>query len=395
MRNLLSCIWILLVLSMVLIGGAVAAEKNLDTSITIGVLENEKFDFAAMMKSSFHLALERINARGGINGRPIDLVFANDGGDKKMGVAAVNKLVKVEKAVMLVGGYSSSNTLAMARAAHRLDIPFLVCTAADDRITQRKKDNIFRLNPPASEYPRGLEELFIHAIKPGSMAILYENSPYGTGGAMRMMWFCRENDIEIKAIIPYHRERAGTAYIQRLISSLEKNPPEVLYLVSYMKDGVALVRQIRDAGIDAILCGGAGGFTHPDFNRLAGDAAEYLLTAALWTADQDDILARQYADRYRDIHQQTPDYHGAEAYSVLMVAADALRRSKSLNAEDLRDALELTDLNTPFGQVAFQSYGKYERQHSQTTLVLQAMDNRYHCVWPKDAAVAKLVVPKN
>lgn len=385
-------IWLVLVSAG--LSGAYAAKDGQQEPITIGVLENEKFAFAAMMKNSFNLALEKINSRGGIDGRPVKLVFASDGGDKKIGVEAVHKLVKVEKATVLVGGYSSSNTLAMARAADRLDVPFLVCTAADDRITQRKKNNIFRLNPPASEYTRGLEELLIQAVKPGSMAILYENSPYGTGGAMRMMWFCRENDIEIKAIIPYHRERAGADYFQRLIASFKEDPPEVLYLVSYMKDGVALVRQIRGAGIDSLLCGGAGGFTHPDFIELAGDAAQYLLTATLWTADQDDILARQYADRYRAIHKQTPDYHGAEAYSALMVVADALRRSKSMHAEDLRHALELTNLNTPFGRVVFQSYGKYERQHSQTTLVLQTVGDRYHCVWPKRVAVANLVVPK-
>jgi branched-chain amino acid transport system substrate-binding protein len=384
---------IFLILSFFLVGSAAGGPDTKGGSITIGVLENDAFAFAAMMKGSFNLAKERINSRGGINDRPIELVFASDGGDKKKGVEAVRKLVKVNKAVMLVGGYSSSNTLEMTRVADRLDVPFLVCTAADDRITQRKKKNIFRLNPPASEYTRGLEELLIHAVKPGSMAILYENSPYGTGGAMRMMWFCRENDIEIKAIVPYHRERAGGAYFDRLITSLKKDPPEVVYMVSYLKDGVALVKQIRDAGIDAILCGGAGGFTHPDFIKMAGGAAQHLLTATLWTADQDDILARQYADNYRAAHKQTPDYHGAEAYSALMVAADALRRSKSLKAKDLRDALERTNLNTPFGRVAFQSYGKYERQHSQTTLVLQAVGNRYHCVWPKSVAVSKLIVP--
>lgn len=174
-------------------------------AITIGVLENGNFAFAAMMKSSFGLSVKDINARGGIYGRLLKLVFANDGGDKKMGTLAVRKLVKEDNAAILVGGYSSSNTLAMAREADRLDIPFLVCTAADDRITQRKYKNIFRLNPPASEYTKGLEALLMERVRPASMAILYENSPYGTGGAMRMMWFCRENDIEIKAIIPYQR----------------------------------------------------------------------------------------------------------------------------------------------------------------------------------------------
>ena len=49
-------------------------------------------------------------------------------------------------------------------------------------------------NAPAGEYAKGVEELLLQSVKPTSMAIVYENSPYGTGAAMRMMWFCREKD---------------------------------------------------------------------------------------------------------------------------------------------------------------------------------------------------------
>ena len=393
MNAFMNSIRILLVLALTQASVAVTAAESQNNVITIGVLENASFAFAKMMKGSFKLSMDKINERGGIYGRPIKLVYADDGGQKKMGVAAVQKLVKEDKAAILVGGYSSSNTLAMAREADRLDVPFLVCTAADDRITQRKYENIFRLNPPASDYTKGLEDLLLDRVKPASMAILYENSPYGTGGAMRMMWFCRENDIDIKVIVPYHKERAGADYFNRLIEPLKKDPPEMIYMVSYMKDAVALVRQIRAANIDALLCGGAGGFTHPDFIKKAGKSAQHLLTATLWTADQHDPLARQYVDRYRSVYKETPDYHGAEAYSALMVVADTLRRSKSLKARHLREALGTTRLNTPFGEVNFISYNQFERQNRRLTLVLQAIGNSYKCIWPEAVAVAQLVLP--
>jgi len=393
MKTILTITCVLGGVILTLISGAAQATASQTGPITIGVLENAKFAFAPMMKGSFNLALEKINAKGGIKGRAIKLVFANDGGNKKMGIEAVKKLVKTDKAVMLVGGYSSSNTLYMAQIAERLDIPFLVCTAADDRITQRKKINIFRLNPPAARYTRGLEELLTQKIKPASMAIIYENSPYGTGGAMQMMWFCRENDIELKAIIPYHKERTGSAYFKRLLQPLQRNQPDAIYMVSYMKDAVALVKQIRAQKIWSLLCGGAGGFTHPDFIRLTGPASQHLLTATLWTADQQDALARQYAESYRAKFNQEPDYHGAEAYSALLVAADALRRSKTFRPSDIRRSLGKVDLKTPFGKVVFGTHGKYDRQNSQATLVLQVVENQYRCVWPEKVSVAELFLP--
>jgi branched-chain amino acid transport system substrate-binding protein len=371
----------------------VAAEPVQDEPIIIGALENRKYEYAEMMRRSFDLALKKINDRGGIYGRPIQLVYADDGGRKNQGIEAVKGLVRKSKAVMLVGGYSSSNTLFMAQTAEKLDTPFLVCTAADDRITQRKKINIFRMNPPAAEYTRGLESLINQRIKPASMAIVYENSPYGTSGALRMMYFCRENEIDVTAIIPYHKERAGADYFQRIISPLKGSPPDVIFMVSYMRDGVELVKQIHGAGLSSLLSGGAGGFTHPDFIQKAGKGAQHLLTATLWTSDQQDMLARMYADLYRSKYMQLPDYHGAEAYSAMMVVADVLRRARSFKAEDLRNALAQTDLSTPFGKISFESYGKYERQNREMTLVLQAVDERYQCVWPREVAVAEPILP--
>lgn len=281
MKTFASIGCILGVLFLTAFGGSARAAENTEAAITIGVLENRDFAFAAMMKGSFNLSLEMINAKGGINGRPVQLVFADDGGQKKEGIKAVKHLVREKKAVMLVGGYSSSNTIFMAQTAESMDVPFLVCTAADDRITQRAMKNIYRLNPPSNEYATGLEDLLMQEVKPASLAIIYENSPYGTSGAMRMMWFCRDNDIEITAIIPYHKERAGAEYFQRLIKPLQLNQPQVIYMVSYMKDGVQLVKQIREAKIDSLLMGGAGGFTHPDFIKSTGAASRHFLTATL------------------------------------------------------------------------------------------------------------------
>ena len=366
--------------------------------VIIGIPHWEKFSYATMMKNSFEMALRVINEEGGIKGRPLKLVYADDQGKRDAGEKIVKELVKRAGAVMMVGGYASSNTVYTARMANKLDIPFLVCTAADDRITQRKWRNVYRMNPPASEYTKGLEDFFLHNIKPKSMAILYENSPYGTGSALRMMWFCREHDIEIRKIIPYHKERAhteavGSAYFQRLIAPLKDEPPDVIYMVSYLKDAALLVKKIRALKINALFCGGAGGFTHPKMIKMAGDAANNLLTATLWF-NKLCLSSTAYCSRYMDKHSIKPDYHGAEAYSALLVAADALNRAESFRSKDIRAALDKTDLKTPFGPVRFKSYGNFQRQNSLPTMVLQINQGQFDCVWPENLATSKFTPPR-
>jgi branched-chain amino acid transport system substrate-binding protein len=294
---------------------------------------------------------------------------------------------------MLVGAYQSSNAIYMASIADKLDRPLLVCTAADDRITQRKLKNVYRLNPPAKGYTNGLEDFFLNKIRPKSMAIVYENSPYGTSGAMRMMWFCRGNNIDLRAIEPYHKERLRADYFNRIVARLKENPPDVIYMVSYLKDASLLVKNIRDAKIESLLAGGAGGFTSQKFIDKAGDNANHLLTATLWTAYLKYPGTREYYDQYTRKYTTPPDYHGAEAYSALLVVADAMKRADSYNPASIRAALNQTDLMTPFGPVKFTSYENFERQNSLPTHVLQIMNGKFECVWPEEHASKNFIPP--
>ena len=374
-------------------GPAAAADP-----LTIGIPHSERYLYATMMKQSFEMALKKINREGGIKGRPLKLVYADDRGERDAGEAAIRKLISDSKAVMLVGAYQSSNTIYMARIADKMKTPFLVCTAADDRITQRKWRYVYRLNPPASEYAKGLEAFLLERVKPRSMAIVYENSPYGTSGALQMMWFCRENDIGITAIIPYHKERAkqesvGTAYFQRLLAPLKDTPPEVVYMVSYLADGALLVKSLRKFGVTSLLCGGAGGFTHQKFINTAGPDSEYLLTATLWIPSLPYPGAHTYYRQYRKKHGVAPDYHGAEAYSALLVAADTLRRATSMKREDILAALDNTNTDTPFGPVSFNDYENFQRQNRVSTMVLQIINGTFDCVWPGDLSTAAFVSP--
>ena len=375
-------------------GSAVAQETSKSTEpLIIGIPHSSRYPYEAMMKNSFEMALEAINQSGGIKGRPLKLVYADDRGERTAGEKSVKELVKKEGATMLVGAYQSSNTVYMARVADKLNMPFLVCTAADDRITQRKWKNVYRLNAPASQYTTGLEDFYLLKIKPKSMAIVYENSPYGTGGALRMMWFCRENDIDIHTIVPYHKERLKTEYFQQLVAPLKDTSPDVIYMVSYLNDGALLVKHIRELGINSLLCGGAGGFTHQKFLDKAGPFAEHLVTATLWTHELNYPGTQTYYQQYVQKHAVPPDYHGAEAYSALLVAADALGRAKSFRSESIRAALDTTDMMTPFGPVKFLNYDKFERQNSLPTQVLQVINGKFECIWPKNLATAPFVKP--
>lgn len=384
----------LLIFILLAVGFIIIPEKGQSSEpIVVGVLHSEKFPYATMMKNSFEMALDVVNKNGGINSKPLKLVFANDQGKRKPGENAVKELVKKAGAILLVGGYHSSNTVYMARTANKLNTPFLICTASDDRITQRKWRNVYRLNPPAGEYAKGLEDFLLKKIKPKSMAIVYENSPYGTGGALRMMWFCRENDIDVRGIEPYHKERLRPDYFKRIVARVKKESTDVIYMVSYLNDAALLTKTIKESKINSLLCGGAGGFTHKKFINKTGKFANNLLTATLWTQQLHYPGAKEYYNQYIKTYSEPPDYHGAEAFSALLVIADALKRAESFRSQNIRSALDNTDMMTPFGPVKFTSYDKFERQNHLPTQVLQIIDGKFECVWPEALSTTGFIPP--
>ena len=356
-------------------------------------LSGKQMEDGRMMKDSFEMAKKTINEHGGINGRPLHLVYADDQGKESIGEKIVKELVNKFKVVMLVGGHTSAPTYAMAKVANKIDVPFLICTASADRITQKRWKNIYRLNPPVSEYTKGLEDFWMKNLKPKSMSIIYENSMFGINGATHMMGFCQDNGIDIRSTIGYSRERRDPAYFRSILAFQMEETPDVIYMVSRLDDGAALVKAIQEVKIDALLCGGAGGFTSQEFIKRAGKAASHLLTATLWSHQLPYPGAKEYYDRFLQVYSYPPDYHGVEAYSALLVAADAMKRAESLSSKSIREALNKTFMMTPFGPVKFYFYEDFERQNTVRTLVLQIINDKFEVIWPLDVATAEFVPP--
>ena len=208
-----------------------------------------------------------------------------------------------------------------------------------------------------------------------------------------MMEFCRDRAIELRTQITYDRTTATPGYLRSLLAPLTEEPPDVIYMIAYLEDAVMLARQIRALKIPSLLCGGAGGFALEEFARRAGKTASYLLTAALWSPDVPYPGALAYFTQYNERYGSLPSYHGAEAYSALQVAVDALKRAKSFKPQDVRAALDQTYVQTPFGPVKFYNYEDFKRQNSVKTLVLQIIDGKFETVWPPEVASTQFTPP--
>jgi branched-chain amino acid transport system substrate-binding protein len=363
-------------------------------AVKVGVvlpLTGAEAKFGEIEKRSFDMALEEINAKGGIKGEPLELIVEDDTGRPDVGRSVVEKLITKDKVVMVGGGYSSSVTYAVAGVCQQNKMPFLVNTGAADNITSSGWDYIFRLNPPVSEYAGAIESMLTEVIKPKTVAILHENTLFGTSGAKSFDETCKK--LGYKVLLKEGYESGGIDFKPILVKVRQLNP-DILYMVSYVMDASLLMKQAKELKLTPkMFIGGAAGFTLPEFAKNAEIASDKVVSATLWHQILRYPEAMPYFNKYVKKYKQDTEYHGAEAYAAAYVIADVLKRAKSYSSAHIKEALAATDMMTAFGPVKFISYGKMKNQNKLSTYVVQWIDGRLELVWPADLATKKLVYP--
>jgi len=348
--------------------------------------------FGEIENKSFLMAVDEINAAGGVNGKKIDLIIEDTMGKPDVGRSAIEKLISRDKVIVVGGGYSSSVTWATIAVAQQRKIPFLVNTGSADRITEQGWKYIFRLNPPVSEYPKAFGSFLGNVAKDvKTVAILHENSLFGQSGSKKFVKKCKKMGLEVLIKEGYE---AGAIDFKPLLVKVKAKNPDLVYMISYIMDASLLMRQSKELNFNPkFFVGGAAGFTLPEFQENAGEASDYVFSTTLWTPSVPYPGAMEYYDKFVAKYDSPTEYHGAEAYAAMYVIADALKRAKTLTPEGVREALAATDMMTAFGPVKFISYGKKTQQNSLPTFLVQWINGKLETVWPKDVSTRKYVYP--
>jgi branched-chain amino acid transport system substrate-binding protein len=340
---------------------------------------------------SFQLAADKINATGGIGGKKIELIVEDTAGARNVGTSAIEKLISKDKVVVVAGGFSSTVAWAASAVAQERKVPFLVNTASADKITEERRDYIFRLNTPISEQTRELGSFLKEVLSVNNAAILYEKTYLGQYLANRFMKQCRSWDLDV---VGEESFRVDSPELETLLREIALIDPDLVYLISEAKEGSELMRKAKEVGLSPrIFLGNPSGFAIPEFQKEAGDVSAYVYAPVIWTPSVPYPGAGQYYDAFIQRHGFPPDYHGAQAYAAMQVISDAVKRAQILTPEGIREALAGTNLMSVLGPVRFVSYGKKIQQNRLPTYMVQWINSRLEIVWPEQVASTHYIYP--
>lgn len=367
--------------------GALAAEFKLVVPLP---LTGKQAKFGEIMKKSYEMAAEEINASGGIAGTTLVLGFEDSTGKPETARAIVEKLIEGGQPV-IVGEYTSACAKAVAAVAEERKTPYLIVASADDAITQQNYRYVFRQNPVNAHYADAFVGFMAEVVKPKTIAILYETSAFGTSGGDAMEADATKHGIKV---VLKEKYEAGAPDFKPILSKVKSLQPDVIYMVSYVMDASLLMKQIKELRIDAkLFAGGAAGFAIPEFVDNAKDAAEYVISATLWTPKLAYPGATSYGEKYKAKYGDYPSYHGASAYASLFVLKSAMSGTRDWSAEGIRNGMKAVDMQTAFGPVKFEDKEGYQNQNFVETLAIQVQNGEFETIWPKAHASKPYIFP--
>ncbi|BAF58639.1 ABC-type branched-chain amino acid transport systems, periplasmic component [Pelotomaculum thermopropionicum SI] len=375
-------------------GGGQGAKKE---EVKVGVilpLTGSEAMFGEMEKNSFEMALEELKAAGkaAIGGKEIKLLFEDDQGKQDVAKSAAEKLVNQDKVVMLTGGYSSACSNVIAGSAQAMNIPFLVVTGSSDDITKKGWQWVFRgAAAPASKYTGALWDMIEKVVKPKNVALIYENTDFGTSSAKAFRADCEKRGINLVFDQAYEH---GAIDFKPMLANMRSTNPDMIFAVSYVMDAAMITKQMKELDFNVnLFVGGGAGYTMPEFKENAGSASEYVASTTLWVPNVAWPGASDYFNKYKQKYGKEPDYHGAQAYATMYIIADALSRAKELTNTGIQKALKETDMMTIMGPVKFEDWEGYTNQNKPTTYVVQWQKGKLEVIWPENVKSAGYVYP--
>ncbi len=344
-KSMATAIVAILLFAVMLSGcGGGSASKD----IKIGLLNEMTGGNATFGTSSANgakMAIKEANAKGGVLGKQIQAVIADNKSEPSESVNAMTKLVTQDKVAAVTGIYASSNAIAASSVAEASKMPFLAVGATNPKVTVdektgKVKDYTFRvcfidpfqgtvganfvlntlqlkqaaiLVDSSSDYSKGLTAFFKEAFTAGGGSIIAEE-------------FYLQKDQDFKTIL----------------TTIKAKNPQVIYVPGYYEEVGKIIKQARELGITVPMVGGDG-WDSPKLVEIGTAAAlNNTYFTNFYSVEDTSPVSKAFVEAYKKEYGQVPDALAVLGYDAANVLIDAIKRANSTDAGKIREALAAT-----------------------------------------------------
>ncbi|HEY8333479.1 MAG TPA: ABC transporter substrate-binding protein [Tardiphaga sp.] len=374
--------------------------------IKIGVIAEAQAIAGASIPQAAQMAAEEINAKGGVDGRMIEIVTYDNHSSSADSVRAFQRAVNEDKVHAVISSYISEVVLALMPWASRLKTPFITPGAASNEITKAiNKDyeknkytfhGYLTSGALAMSVCDAAKDLLVDGKKMKTAVIMSEDAAW-----------TKPLDVGYEECLPkvglkvldHIRFSPDTTDFTPIFNKIEGAKPDVI-ITGISHVGVQPTVQWKNQQVPIPMLGISSQATNETFGKDTNNASDGVLYQGV-SGPGVAVTPKSvpFADGFKKKFGNFPSYAGYTSYDEVYFIADAIKRAGSTDADKLVTALEATDWEGTIGRIQF--YGKDEPfTHGLkygkgliTGLMLQWQDGKQTSVWPPEVAKAKIKFP--
>jgi len=345
-----------IVLAVVLLAGGLGGIAQAADKIKIGFHAPLTGFAASDGKSASEgakLAVEQINAAGGVNGKMIELVIYDDQAKAAQAIPIANKLIGQDKIVIGVSGSYSGPTRSAAGVFQEARIPYISAYAIHPDIT-RAGNYVFRTSFLGAVQGRGGAKLVGETLGKKRVVVITLQNDFGKSLAAGFKSAADRFGIRI---INEYQYSIKDRQFGSIVAMVKADKPDAIYASGYYFTAGPLVSQLRAAGVTVPIIGQEG-YDSQKFIEIAGNAAEGVIITTSLDRDSDVPETKSFIKAFEKKAGFKVDMVAASAHTAIMVAADSLKRAGSTNPKALRKAIAKTNLRVSTGTITFNKLGE-------------------------------------
>ena len=310
--------------------------------------------YGVAIKNGFTLAVDEINAKGGVNGNKIALIVEDEQGKKEEAITVFKKLIFQDKVVMLFGPTLSNSAFAADPSANAAKIVAFGTSNTADGITAIGP-HIFRNSVMESDVLPVTTKAAIKHFNLKKVAVIYGNDDAFTKNGYDVFKSTLESQkIQVTDTETYAK---GDVDFKAQLTKIKATNPDAIVCSCLAEEAANIILQTRTLGMKQPFVGG-NGFNSPKLFEIAKDAADNTIMGSPWSAENSAPANKAFIAAYKAKFNADPDQFAAQAYDAMHVAAEALKKAKltgtlEKDREAVREALPGVKVDGATGKFAF------------------------------------------
>jgi branched-chain amino acid transport system substrate-binding protein len=313
------------------------------------------------------VAVEQINAAGGVLGKKIELIIEDNKSNPTEAVATVEKLIVKDKVPVILGAWSSTFTLAVMPKLEEYKVPMVVETSSSGKITTSGNPYIFRISPTSEMEAKAFQPL-VAKIGIKKADFLYTNNDFGIGSGAEYAKMLKASGVTIGVMETM--DPKGTDFSAQL-AKIKASGGDTIFVTTAVEQVTLILKQAKDQQITARIIT-AGGSNSPDqLIAQAGEAANGSLHTVFFPpwfpeATKNPEVSKRYMDEWsKRGHVVGGLTEGFRGYDGIFVITEAIKIAGKAEPEAIREALWKTKVKGIYGDIEFIKQGPEGKESGQ------------------------------